>query len=146
MVQTSDGEGSDAQSITQMIRSEKAIIVTVINLKNDGGINDPECAVGANLHWKINPHTVSNIVVTIPSDFGSVVDKFEVRNGEIHEMSSLTNSSMVSSKLLGVDHYGVEIFGDTLAIANVKMSSDLSTRLFVLANDKSVRSNVQKNL
>jgi len=36
MVISSDGNGVDAKSIVQAIRSSEAILVPVINLKNDG--------------------------------------------------------------------------------------------------------------
>ena len=87
MVISSDGNGVDAKSIVQAICSSEAILVPLINLKNDGGYNDEGCAAGLNLHWKFNDHTLSVITVTVPTDFGTVVDMFEVQNGAIYNIS-----------------------------------------------------------
>ena len=144
MVITSDGNINyfHAHSVVQAIRSQEAIIVTVINLKNDGGISDTKCEVGENIHWKISDHTVSNIVVTIPSDFGSVADSIEVRNGAIYSIPSMAYKQLT----LGIDYHGNELIGGSLSIANIAMSSELSTRMFVLANTKFVRQDIQNNL
>ena len=53
MVTSSDGDGVHAESIVQGIRSSEAILVPVINLKNDGGYNDEGCAVGLDLPLEI---------------------------------------------------------------------------------------------
>lgn len=144
MVVTSDGSNSHSHSVAQAIRSPNAIIVPVINLKNDGGISDPGCAIGENLHWKIDHHTVSSIVITITSDFGSVLDTFEVRNGAIYNVSDFSIS--YSTKVLGVSYYGNKLVGGSVSLSNVALSSSMSTRLFVLANTAEVRGNIQNNL
>ena len=141
MFTTSDGTGFHTQSITQTIRSQTAIIVPVINVKNDGGMSDVECGLGQNLHWKLNPHTVDAITVTIPSDFGSVVDKFEVQNGKILDVNA-----EFEQVVLGKDRYGESVLGSAVQLSGIHMTTDLSTRLFVLANSPSVRSDIQKKL
>ena len=137
MVTSSDGDGVHAESIVQAIRSSEAILVPVINLKNDGGYNDEGCAVGLDLHWKFNDHTVDGITVTIPTDFGTVVDMFEVRNGAIY---NITNTDIQLVK----DLHGGK--AQQVTISNVALSPKLATRLFVLSNTKQVRTDVQNNL
>lgn len=137
MVTSSDGDGVHAESIVQAIRSSEAILVPVINLKNDGGYNDEGCAVGLDLHWKFEDHKVDVITVTIPSDFGTVVDMFEVRNGAIHNM---TNTDILFEKDL---HRGK---AQQVTINKVALSPELATRLFVLSNTKQVRTDIQNNL
>ena len=136
MVTSSDGDGVHAESIVQGIRSSEAILVPVINLKNDG-YNDEGCAVGLDLHWKFEDHKVDVITVTIPSDFGTVVDMFEVRNGAIYNM---TNTDIQLEK----DLHGGE--AQQVTINKVALSPELATRLFVLSNTKQVRTDVQNNL
>lgn len=138
---STDGTDFHAHSLTQVIRSQEAIIVPVINIKNDGGISDIGCGLGENLHWKLDPHTVDTIVVTIPTDFGKVVDTFEVRNGAI--IKAQFDLEQVS---LGKDYHGNELRTITASLSAVAMTPDLSTRLFVLANSADVRSDVQKKL
>jgi desulfoferrodoxin (superoxide reductase-like protein) len=142
MVKSSDGSDYHANSIAQAIRSPEAIIVPVINLKNDGGMSSVECELGKDEHWNIKDHTVSAITVNIPNDFGQVVDKFEVLNGKITNITGAEYKPQV----LGTDAYGNSLVGGSLTIANVALSSKVSTRLFVLANTADVRTNVQKNL
>ena len=45
MVTSSDGNGVDADSIVQAIHSSEAILIPVINLKNNGWYNDEGCAL-----------------------------------------------------------------------------------------------------
>jgi len=142
MVISSDGNGVDAKSIVQAIRSSEAILVPVINLKNDGGYNDEGCAAGLNLHWKFNDHTVSVITVTVPTDFGTVVDMFEVQNGAIYNITNVDTWF----KQLGKDHHGNSIKAQQVTISKVSLSPELATRLFVIASSKQVRTDVQNNL
>lgn len=142
MAISSDGNGWDSESIVQAIRSPEAILVPVINLKNDGGYNDEGCAVGVNMHWKVLDHTVDEIDITIPTDFGAVVDMFEVQNGVIY---NVTNAE-VSKAILGKDWQGRRIIAAKVTLNSVKVSSKLATRLFVLANNHDVRQTVQNNL
>ena len=143
MLVNSDGLDVDAESVAQAIRSPEAILVPVINLKNDGGYNDAECAIGINEHWKFNPHTVKHLVVTVPPDFGSVVDMFEVQNGAVINITGMTE---VFQTHLGRDYYGRPIKAQQVSLSNVEMSSKLMTRLFVLANSPDVRQTVIHNL
>lgn len=145
MVTSSDGNDASAHSITQTIRSSDAIILTVINLKNDGGISDLQCEVGKNLHWLISDHTVGKIDVTIPSDFGSIVDKFELRNGVISDVPS-SMFTYNDGLYLGDDYHGNALMGGAVTMNNVDLSSKKSTRLFVMANTPEVRKKVQNNL
>ena len=142
MVVTTDGDGWDTESLVQAIRSPSAILVPVINVKNDGGYNDEECAVGIDKHWKLNPHSVTKISVTVPHDFGNVVDMFEVRNGAIVNTTSVSMSTVH----LGRNFYGEELVSGTVSLRNVKMDKTLSTRLFVLANSNAVRQDIQNRL
>ena len=144
MVTSSDGDSSSyhAKSISQAIRSRNAIIVPVINLKNDGPISDLKCELGENEHWKIEDHGIESLVIKIPSDFGNVVDSFEVRNGQIYEIPKLLQRPLS----LGTDFHGNELLGSMVTIQHIALSSSQSTRLFVLANSASVRKDVQKNL
>lgn len=145
MVTSSDGDNADSHSITQAIRSPEALLVTVINLKNDGGINDLQCELGKDMHWSISDHTVDKIDITVPSDFGSVVDKFELRNGQISDIPSsmFTYNGSIS---LGEDYHGTPLVGGTATLSNVDLSSKKSTRLFVMANSPDVRKTIQNNL
>ena len=142
MISSSDGSGWDSDSIVQAIRSPEAIIVTVINLHNHGGYSDSLCAIGRNEHWLIWDHRVTEISITISTDFGKVVDMFEVQNGAIHNMTSQISTVKV---FLGIDHHGA-IVADQITIKNVALSSELATRLFVLANNLQVRQDIQKKL
>ena len=142
MVMNSDGDDWDAKSIAQAIRSPEAIFVTVMNLKNDGGYNDLGCEIGENLHWKMNPHTVDQVVVTIPTDFGSVIDKFEVQNGQIVNITGVSHSSVV----IGKSYAGADIEAQQVTISAISMSTDLATRLFVLANSANVREDISNRL
>lgn len=143
MLVNSDGLHTDAESVAQAIRSPEAILVPVINLKNDGGYNDEECAIGINEHWKFNPHTVKSVVVNVPPDFGPVVDMFEVQNGAV---LNITGMAEISRTYLGRDYYGRSLKAQQVSLSNVKMSSKLMTRLFVLANSAAVRQTVIHNL
>ena len=143
MLTNSDGDDFGADSVAQVIRSLEAILVIVINLKNDGGYNDEECTIGINEHWKFNPHGVKLITVTVPPDFGSVVDMFEVQNGAVLNISGMVQTS---NAYLGKDYYARPIRAQTVAFSNVWMKRDLMTRLFVLANSASVRQTVIHNL
>ena len=143
MISSSDGNGFNADSIVQAIRSPEAIIVTVINVHNHGGYSDALCEIGRNEHWLIWDHRISEVSTIIPTDFGKVVDMFEVQNGAIY---NITNQVSFSEVELGTNLLGEEITGDQVAFSNIKVDSELSTRLFVLANNLQVRKNVQTNL
>ena len=138
---TSDGTGFHAESVAQAIRSQEAVLVAVINLKNKGGISDLACTLGQNEHWKIVGHTVAAISVTIPTDFGTVLDSFEVLNGKI-----LNITSSMERVELGVDYYGNAMVTHSVTLSNIELSSSISTRLFVFANSQSVRETVKRNL
>ena len=148
MVTSSDGDGWHTESLVQAIRSPSAILVPVINVKNDSGYNDEECELGVNEHWKLDPHTVDEIKVTVPHDFGPVVDMFEVQNGAILNVSaSLTEA--VSPERLGVGYFGGGGEGlstQSVTLDGIHMNQDLSTRLFVLANTHAVRQDIQNKL
>ena len=136
MVISSNGNGVDAKSIVQ------AILVPVINLKNDGWYNDEGCAAGLNLHWKFNDHTVSVITVTVSTDFGTIVNMFEVQNGAIYNITNVETWL----KQLGKDHHGNSIKAQQVTISKVSLSSDLATSLFAIANSKQVWMEVRNNL
>ena len=144
MVKNSDGDNGSyhVKSLSQAIRSRNAIIVPVINLKNEGEISDLKCEAGANEHWTIDDHGVDSIAIGIPSDFGDIVDSFEVRDGKIYEISNIKNETVS----LGTDYHGNELMGGSTTLKNIALSSSMSTRLFVLANNKNVRKDVQNNL
>lgn len=141
-ISSTDGDGWETESLVQAIRSPSAILVPVINVKNDGGYDDLGCEAGLNLHWKVDPHSVSQITVTVPPDFGSVVDMFEVQNGKILNITSTS----VALAQLGRDYFGQEVASQVVNLDNVHMDSTLSTRLFVLANSDKVRKDIQNNL
>ena len=143
MISSSDGNGFDADSIMQAIRSPEAIIVTIINVHNHGGYSDAECEIGKNEHWLIWDHTIDTVTTTIPTDFGKVVDTFEVQNGAIYNTTSQVSFAVID---LGTNLLGEPISGEQISFSKVKLSSDLSTRLFVLANSLQVRKDVQSNL
>lgn len=128
MVTNSDGEGLSADTVAQAIRSKAAIIVPVVSFHNHGGYNSLECAIGANLHWEIWNHTIDEITVTIPADFGTVVDKFEIIDGNISDISD------------------VSVKTGNIVFSHVKMPSDRPIHLFVLANTADVRKDVQNRL
>lgn len=141
MFDSSDGNGFHTESITQVIRSQDALLVPVINVKNDGGINDPGCGLGEDLHWKLNSHTVDSIKIIIPNDFGKVVDTFQVLNGDI-----LDANIEIESATLGKDYYGNDLVGGMATIGSLHLTTDTSTRLFVLANTPNVRTDIKKRL
>ena len=143
MINSSDGDQWETNSIVQVIRSRDAMIVPIIGLKNDGGYNDEECAIGVNLHWKIDVHTISEVNITVPPDFGDIVDLFEVQNGLILNIS---NPFKISRSHLGKDHKYGPIRMQNVILQNVTVSPDLITRLFVLANTMNVRTTVESNL
>ena len=143
MISSSDGSGFDSDSIVQAIRSSEAIIVTIINMHNHGGYSDAECEIGINEHWLIWDHTIDTVRTTIPTDFGKVIDMFEVQNGAIYNISSQVSFTEIE---LGKNLLGEAISGDQITFSKVKVSSELSTRLFVLANSLQVRKDIQSNL
>ena len=143
MISSSDGSGFDADSIVQAIRSPEAIIVTIINVHNHGGYSDALCEIGRNEHWLIWDYRISQVSTIIPTDFGKVVDMFEVQNGAIYNITSQVSFSEVE---LGTNLLGEDITADQVTFSNVKVDSELSTRLFVLASNLQVRKNVQTNL
>lgn len=143
MVSSSDGSGWDTDSIVQAIRSPDAVLVPVINVHNHGGYNDALCELGRNEHWIIWNHTIDEIDVTIPTDFGSVVDMFEVRNGAIYNITEFATSS---TAVLGTTLHGDIITANQVKFTKVRMSPQLSTRLFVLANNPQVRKDIQNRL
>jgi hypothetical protein len=143
MISSSDGSGFDADSIVQAIRSPEAIIVIVINVHNHGGYSDAECEIGRNEHWLIWDHRIDNVRTTIPTDFGKIVDTFEVQNGAIYNITSQISFTEVE---LGTNLLGEAITGDQVTFSDIKLSSELSTRLFILANSLQVRKDVQNNL
>ena len=83
------------------------------------------------------------IVVNIPSDFGVIADSFEVRNGKIYKIPKVTHNTPF---LMGTDYHGNKIMGSSTSIKNVALSSSISTRLFVLANNNEVQKDVQSKL
>ena len=143
MISSSDGSGFDADSIVQAIRSPEAIIVTIINVHNHGGYSDAQCEIGKNEHWLIWDHKMDTIRTTIPTDFGKVVDTFEVQNGAIYNITNLVSFTEVE---LGRNLLGEAILGDQVTFSDIKLSSELSTRLFVLANSLQVRKDIQSKL
>ena len=143
MISSSDGFGFDADSIVQAIRSPEAIIVTIINVHNHGGYSDAQCEIGKNEHWLIWDHKIDTIHTTIPTDFGKVVDTFEVQNGAIYNITNLVSFTEVE---LGRNLLGEAILGDQVTFSDIKLSSELSTRLFVLANSLQVRKDIQSKL
>ncbi len=143
MVSSTDGLGWDSDSIVQAIRSSEAVIVTVINVHNHGGYNDVLCGIGRNEHWIIWNHTIAEIDVTIPNDFGNVVDIFEVLNGVIYNTTGQVSSS---EAVLGEDFYGDVITATKVTFSKVRVGPEISTRLFALANNPQVRKNIQANL
>ena len=94
------------------------------------------------MHWKLNPHSVTQISITIPHDFGGVVDMFEVQNGAIVNITSVG----VSVAHLGTNYYGEKLVGGVVNLNNVAMDKALSTRLFVLANSDTVRQDIKNKL
>lgn len=68
-------------------------------------------------------------------DFGNVVDKFEVQNGKILNINSVNHSSVV----VGKSYYGDDIEAQQVSINGIHMTTDLATRLFVLASSTDVR-------
>lgn len=174
MVHNSDGNTGSmhVHSIAQALRARTAILVPVINFKNDGGYSDALCEIGRNEHWEVSSHTVDSVVVTIPADFGSVVDKFEVRNGAIYDLLDNSTENEVSRYLKhhprmpawGRCHGGdchlppVQTFSSvvkpasggalqsTQTISNIDLSAKQSTRMFVLANSAAVRQDVKNRL
>ncbi len=144
MVSNSDGSGwDDTDSMVQAIRSSEALIVTVINFHNHGGYNDELCLIGRNEHWIIWNHTIAEIGITIPTDFGSVVDMFEVQNGIIY---NITDQLAFSTAVLGMNIHGSAIKANKVTFSKVRVGPELSTRLFVLANNPEVRKKIQNNL
>lgn len=133
---TDQGQGPWDQvgSMVQSIRSREAILVTVLGLHNHGGYSDIKCEAGENVHWLIWDHTIDVVEVKIPGDFGSVVDQFEVQNGKILNIQGEMVSSVNGTELSSVK------------FTKVKTVRGLITRLFVLANTKDVRTEIQHNL
>ena len=87
-------------------------------------------------------HTVVQVTITVPHDFGDIVDMFEVQNGRILNIISAS----VSTVWLGKGLAGRELETQAVTLSNVGMDSALSARLFVLANSESVRIDMQNNL
>jgi hypothetical protein len=126
-VTTTDGFSFASESQVSAIRSSNAIVVIAISFANAGGYGDPECWLGENVHWRVLDHTIDNISIGIPADFGVVVDAFEVLNGEIYNASISTAPGSV-------------------VMSDVYIDNTVQKRIFVLANTPTVRSQVQQNL
>ena len=69
-------------------------------------------------------HSVTQITITIPPDFGSIVDMFEVRNGVILNITSMS----VLTVRLGTNYYGDEVVSGVVNLNNVEMDNTLSTQ------------------
>ena len=82
---------------------------------------------------------MAQITVTIPHDFGSVVDMFEVQNGAIVNISSASVS-------LETRYHGGGLKALVVLLYNIGMDKTLSTRLFVLANTDAVRQDIHNKL
>ena len=133
MARSTDGDDwHSAESLVQAIRSREAILVPIINLKNNGGYSDLKCELGENVHWDTLPHGVTLVTVDVPVDFGSIVDHFEVQNGHIINTTSVVK--LVKGPL------------QQILIKNVGFTDDLMTRMFVFANTLEVRKEVQQKL
>lgn len=128
-VESSDGFEFTSNSSVSAIRSSQAIIVVLISFANAGGYSDELCWAGLDVHWKTLDHTIDWIRVTIPSDFGHVVDAFEVLDGSI---IPVTGDLTIASKLV--------------TVTNVDIPTSVSKRIFVLANTPEVRQTLQNNL
>ena len=76
------------------------------------------------------------------TDFGTVVDMFEVQNGAIYNITNVETWL----KQLGKDHHGNSIKAQQVTISKVSLSSDLATSLFAIANSKQVWMEVRNNL
>ena len=134
MVTNSDGDAFDAKSIAQAIRSSNAIIVIVISVKNDGGYSDAKCEIGSNEHWDVQDHTVDEIAVGVPPDFGKVVDSFEVLNGQIITVPTSYESSSDDGAV------------DKVKLSSISLPKDHPVSLYVLANSPQVRADVKAHL
>ena len=73
-------------------------------------------------------HTIETINIGIPADFGAVIDVFEILNGELLE---LQNTSVQS---------------DLVTVSAFLIPSNVSKRIFLLANTLAVRQEVLRNL
>ncbi len=123
---------TEGAAIVEAIRTEDALVVPVINLAAESEPTALLCAGSFVLestvpHWVLGAQTL-DLEVDVPSDL-AVTDIFEVRNGELLEIS-----------------VAPQVDGRTITIPGVELSNALPTRLFVLAADSSVRARVQSEL
>jgi hypothetical protein len=73
---------ADADVIAEATVSPLGIVVTLINLANDGGYTDLDCGVGLVQHWRILPHNIPSLAVTIPAGL-CLRDSFELSNATV---------------------------------------------------------------
>jgi hypothetical protein len=107
-------------ALAEMIRGRDALIVVAIDIKS----STTYATTLLGTHWAIGDVT-TNLDVTIPADFG-VVDVFEIYNKAVTDLS-----------------YAHAVTGRTLSIKNVKLTSAMPVKVFVLAADASVRGRMQ---
>ncbi|MBI5537503.1 MAG: hypothetical protein HY898_32570 [Deltaproteobacteria bacterium] len=123
------GALADADTIAEVIRSQEALVVPVINLKSTSGPTDINCAGGSLLseaavpHWQL-ADAAPDVVVKVPADFG-VADVFEVGEGGV---SDLPAAPVVQ--------------GRTMTLSAVKLTNANPARLFVFASGPEVRAKV----
>lgn len=120
----------DSNSIVELVRSPRALILVVININNNGGYSDLLCAIGSNEHWAQLPHT-ANVTVTVPAGFGSIVDSFELVNATLVNVTT-----------------SVHVTGNQVLLPAIDLGSDVPTvtRTIVFSNDPTLRSEVAAGL
>jgi hypothetical protein len=116
-------QGNDL--IVEAIRSQRAFVVPVISTSTCSGPTDADCFLNHDVHWAFR-ETFASIAIDVPDDF-PVVEAFEVSHAGVAPLKGTLN-------------------GRSVEVHGIALGPDRPTRLFVLAADASVKTEVAKGL
>jgi hypothetical protein len=81
--------GGDNASIVSLIQAPRALVLTLINIHNNGGYDDLTCGIGGDDHWKMLQHSVP-VSFQVPSGWADpdatatpFADTFELSGGQV---------------------------------------------------------------
>jgi len=116
--------------IADMIRSRKALVIPVINLKYTSGPNDITClaaGIGLAPHW-IWAANNARVEVNVPRDFG-VKDIFEVGCRQILDTE-----------------YGYQVSGRKVIFPSVPLNNDSPVRVLIMTSDTELRDSILSSM
>jgi hypothetical protein len=132
---------SDDPAIVDLIRSRRALVIPVINITSTRAPTDIGCGAAFLFeltvpHWVLGTIT-PDISLQIPDDFG-VAEMFEVAvDGDVFDPASRVVRDL---------DMPFRVEGRTITLEGVALSNEAPARLFVMAADDAVRSDVLARL